>query len=65
VLEMKKMGTQKASMDDIYFVSAAAVADKIIEHMRRGSDPLQLSSFSFPAFPTGSLWKTRLRTKMD
>ena len=34
------------SIDDAYYVSAADVADKIIDRMRRGLDPLLLSSSS-------------------
>jgi hypothetical protein len=32
--------------DDVYYVSAADVADKLIDRMRRGLDPLLLSSCS-------------------
>jgi hypothetical protein len=35
--------TQKTLTDDIYHVSAADVADKLIERMRRGLDPLLFS----------------------
>ena len=36
--------TKKASTDETYYVSASDVADKIIDHMRRGLDPLLLTS---------------------
>ena len=49
---MKKIAnTQKASTDDIYYVSAADVADKLIERMRRGLDPLLFSSSSLALIP--------------
>ena len=42
---MKKLAkTQKASTDDIYYVSAADVADKLIERMQRGLDPFLFSN---------------------
>ncbi len=63
---MKKFAnTNKFSTDDIYYVSAADVADKIIDHMRRGSDPLLFSSFPSAPIPVGSTFRTRLRTKPD
>lgn len=41
---MRKIAnTQKTLTDDIYYVSAADVADKLIERMRRGLDPLLFS----------------------
>jgi hypothetical protein len=54
---------EKASMDDTYYVSAADVADKIIDHMRRGLDPLLFSSSSLALFATGPL--SGSRTKPD
>ena len=63
---MKKIAnSQKASMDDIYYVSAADVADKIIDHMRRGLDPLLFSSSSLALFPVNAMFGTRSRTKYD
>ena len=42
--DMRKIAnTQKTLTDDIYYVSAADVADKLIERMRRGLDPLLFS----------------------
>jgi hypothetical protein len=62
---MKKIpSTQKASTDDIYYVSAADVADKIIDHMRR-LDPLLLLSSSLAAIPVSPMLRTRLRRKLD
>ena len=63
---MKKFAnTNKFSTDDVYYVSAADVADKIIDHMRRGSDPLLSSSSPSALLPAGSTFRTRLRTKLD
>jgi hypothetical protein len=56
---------KKATMDDIYYVSAADVADKIIDHMRRGLDPLLFSSPSLALFAVGPMLRTRSRTKPD
>ena len=53
------------SIDDAYYVSAADVADKIIEHMRRGLDPLQLSSSSLTLISLGPVLRTHSLTKFD
>ncbi len=60
----KTMNTIKAPTDDIYYVSAADVADKIIDHMRRGLDPLLLSSPS-AHISVGSMWRTRAWRDLD
>jgi len=63
---MKKVAyLKKATGDHVYYVSAADVADKIIDHMRRGSDPQLFSSFSFSLLPKGARLRTRSRTKLD
>jgi hypothetical protein len=63
---MKRIAnTQKASTDDIYYVSAADVADKIIERMRRGLDPLLFSSSSLADVPVGPWLRTQVRRKLD
>jgi hypothetical protein len=63
---MKKIGTtQKPSTDDIYYVSAADVADKLIERMRRGLDPLLLSSHSLASTPVSSFLRTGVSRKLD
>jgi hypothetical protein len=63
---MKKMvNIRGASVDDIYYVSAADVADKIIDRMRRGLDPLLLSSSSLARISVGSVLRTRSLTKFD
>jgi hypothetical protein len=41
--------TSRAPTDDAYYVSAADVADKLLDRMRRGLDPLLLSWDLFPA----------------
>jgi hypothetical protein len=61
----KVANSNQASMDDIYYVSAADVADKIIDHIRRGLDPLLFSSSSLALFAMGPLLRTRSRTKPD
>jgi hypothetical protein len=53
------------SIDDAYYVSAADVADKIIEHMRHGLDPLQLSSSSLTLISLGPVLRTHSLTKFD
>jgi hypothetical protein len=63
---MKKIAnTQKTLTDDIYYVSAADVADKLIDRMRRGLDPLLFSNSS-SAFISAGLWlRTQVRGKLD
>jgi hypothetical protein len=54
--DMKRIAnTQKASTDDIYYVSAADVADKLIERMRRGLDPFLFARSSSAISPAGPL----------
>jgi hypothetical protein len=63
---MKKIAkTQKASTDDIYYVSAADVADKLIERMRGGLDPLLLGNSALAFIPAGSWLRTRGHGKLD
>jgi hypothetical protein len=63
---MKKIANaQKASTDDIYYVSAAVVADKLIERMRRGLDPVLFSSSSSALIPVGPWMRTQVRRKLD
>jgi hypothetical protein len=61
----KVANSNKPSMDDIYYVSAADVADKIIDHIRRGLDPLLFSSSSLALFAMGPVLRTQSRTKPD
>ena len=64
--KMKKISnTTKASTDDIYCVSAADVADKIIDHMRRGLVPLLFCSSSLAQVAAGPMMRTRLRRELD
>jgi hypothetical protein len=51
--------------DDVYYVSAADVADKLIERMRRGLDPLLLSSCSWDLLPAGRVARTRAHKEFD
>jgi hypothetical protein len=63
---MKKISNyRKATMDDIYYVSAADVADKIIDHMRRGLDPLLFADSSLALFSFFPALRTRNRPKFD
>jgi hypothetical protein len=63
---MKKIAnTQKVSTDDIYYVSAADVADKLIERMRRGLDPLLFPSSSLARITVGPCLRTQVRRKLD
>jgi hypothetical protein len=61
----KTMNTIKAPTDDIYYVSAAEVADKIIDHMRRGLDPLLFLSSPAAHICVGSMWRTRAWRDLD
>jgi hypothetical protein len=51
--------------DDVYYVSAADVADKLIDRMRRGLDPLLLSSRSWDLLPAGPMSRTRAHEEFD
>jgi hypothetical protein len=63
---MKKISnSRKARMDDIYYVSAADVADKIIDRMRRGLDPLLFANSSLAFFSWSPALRTRTRPKSD
>jgi hypothetical protein len=63
---MKKVSnSRKATMDSIYFVSAADVADKIIDRMRCGWDPLLFADSSLALFSLAPALRTRSRPKSD
>jgi hypothetical protein len=51
--------------DDVYCVSAADVADKLIDRMRRGLDPLLLSSRSWALLPAGPASRTDAHEEFD
>jgi hypothetical protein len=61
----KKSNSHKATMDDIYYVSAADVADKIIDRIRRGLDPLLFADSSLVIFSLAPALRTRSRLKSD
>jgi hypothetical protein len=61
----KNSNSRKATMDNIYFVSAADVADKIIDRMRRGCDPLLLADSSLAFLSLAPALRTRSRPKSD
>jgi hypothetical protein len=61
----KTANTQKAATDDLYYVSAADVADKLIEHMQRGLDPLLLSGSSLALVSLGPWLKKQGRRRFD
>jgi hypothetical protein len=59
---MKKISnSHKATMDDIYYVSPADVADKIIDRIRRGLDPLLFADL----FSLAPALRARSRPKSD
>jgi hypothetical protein len=63
---MKRIGKiTRPPTDDVYYVSAADVADKLIDRMRRGLDPLLLSSFSWALLPAGPMSRTPARKEFD
>jgi len=63
---MKRISnSHQATMDDIYYVSAADVADKIIDRMRRGLDPLLFGNSSLALFSLTPTLRTRSRPKSD
>ena len=63
---MKKISNPRnATMDDIYNVSAADVADKIIDRMLRGLDPLLFADSSLALFSLAPTLRTRSRPKSD
>jgi hypothetical protein len=63
---MKKIANaQKTLTDDIYYVNAADVADKLIERMRRGLDPLLFPSSSLDPISAGPWLRTQARRKPD
>jgi hypothetical protein len=63
---MKKISnSRQATMDNIYFVSAAEVADKIIDRMRRGRDPLLFAGSSLALFSFSPASRTRTHPKSD
>jgi hypothetical protein len=65
-LYMKKISNcRKATMDDIYYVSAADVADKIIDRMRRGLDPLLFADSSLALFSLAPKLRAHTRPKSD
>jgi hypothetical protein len=66
VSDMKRIvKTQKAPTDDLYYVSAADIADKLIDRMRRGMDPLLFASCSLALLPAGPMSRTYARRKLD
>jgi hypothetical protein len=61
----KTAHSKKALTDDIYYVSAAAVADKIIDRMRRGMDPLRIRGSMLAFVPAAPALSTHLQRKPD
>lgn len=63
---MKRIGNNpRVPTDDLYYVSAADVADKLIDRMRRGLDPLLLSSSSWDLLPAGPMARTHAHKEFD
>jgi hypothetical protein len=50
--------------DDIYHVAAADIADKIIERLQRGLDPILLGS-TRDCYSVDSIREIRVRRKLD
>ncbi len=66
VAPVKRAACSKtALMDDAYYVSAAAVADKIIDRMRRGLDPLLFRRPMLALIPAADSFHTHLQRKPD
>ena len=66
VADMKRIAkTQRAPTDDLYYVSAADIADKLIDCMRRGLDPLLFASASLALLPAGPMSRAHARRKLD
>lgn len=64
--EMKKIAhTGKPSMDRAYSVSAADVADKLIDRMSRGLDPWLLSHPVLALVSAGPFLRARSPRKFD
>jgi hypothetical protein len=55
----------RAPTDDAYYVSAADVADKIIDRMRRGLDPHLFAGFSSALLLADPMSKTRMAEEFD
>ena len=64
-LMKRNANTPRVPTDDIYYVSAADVADKLIDRMRRGLDPLLLSSRSWDLLPAGPMARTGSHKEFD
>jgi hypothetical protein len=63
---MKKLAkNRRAATDDAYYVSAADVADKLIDRMRRGLDPLLFASFSSALLSAGPSSRTHSIKEFD
>jgi hypothetical protein len=66
VAQMKRIGKiPKPPTDDVYYVSAADVADKLIDRMRRGLDPLLWSGSSWDLLPAGPMSRTHAHKEFD
>jgi hypothetical protein len=55
----------RALPDDAYYVSPAAVADKIIDRMQRGLDPLLMRRSMLAFVPPGAGLSACLQRKTD
>jgi hypothetical protein len=56
---------EKVLTDDAYYVSAAAVADKIIDRMQRGLDPLLIRRPMLAFVPADAGFGACLQRKPD
>jgi hypothetical protein len=60
----RNANSPRVPTDDVYYVSAADVADKLIDRMRRGLDPLLLSG-SWDLLPAGPIARTHAHKEFD
>jgi hypothetical protein len=61
----KNANFPRVPTDDVYYVSAADVADKLIDRMRRGLDPLLLSNCSWDLLPASPVARARAHKEFD
>jgi hypothetical protein len=60
----RNANSPRVPTDDVYYVSAADVADKLIDRMRRGLGPLLLSG-SWDLLPAGTIARTPAHKEFD
>jgi hypothetical protein len=63
-MSMKTRANNRVLTDEIYHVSAADLADKLIEHMRGGLDPILLGGVH-RSYSVDPILGIRVRRKLD